>query len=136
MSMRRSLVRTVLPLFVAGLSACHSSTEITPLTSLDPTSPTDELKPFAQMVGDASVVGLGEGIHTSGGYHQAKYRLIRFLVEEMGFRVLTWETPRLDAAATTSYFATCSGTADSSGALQGINGVFESTVVRDMLNWA
>lgn len=133
-NIRGMIHRRWLLAFVVAQWACHAGTQITPLTGLDPTSSTDDLKPFAQMVGDASVVGLGEGMHTSGGYHQAKYRLVRFLVEELGFRVLTWETPRLDASATTAYFATCSGTAD--GALAGINGVYQSTVVRDMFDWA
>src|SRR4051812_1109386 len=48
--------------------------------------PTDDLAPLWALVGDARVIGLGESIHTSGGYYATKARLIHALVEEHGVR--------------------------------------------------
>ena len=49
--------------------------------------------PLRKRIGKASVVGLGESIHTSGGYYQMKHRVFRYLVERGGFRVLAIESP-------------------------------------------
>ena len=57
------------------------------LTGNDPAAPLDDLEPLKQLIGKATVVGLGETIHTSGGYYRMKHRLFRFLVERAGFRV-------------------------------------------------
>ena len=132
--------RLALGLCLAGtvVVGCHSSSElppgISPLAGLDPTLSTDDLEPFAAMIDGASAVGLGESVHTSGGYHQANYRLIRFLVESQGFRVITLETPRLDAEAATAYVATCAGTVG--GALKSIFPVFASSTFQDLFAWA
>lgn len=45
-----------------------------------------------RLVGDARVVGLGEGSHGSKEIFQYKASIIRFLVEEMGFSVLGMES--------------------------------------------
>ena len=47
------------------------------IAGLSPSLDYADLAPFAQIVGDATVVGLGESTHTSGGYYQAKARIIR-----------------------------------------------------------
>jgi erythromycin esterase-like protein len=93
----------------------------------------EDLKPFSKIVGDASVVGLGEGIHTSGGYYEAKTRLIRYLVERRGFRVLAMETPRLQAAPAAKYIARCEG--DPTDAVRSIFPVFSSTSVLRLFKW-
>ncbi|WP_426368951.1 erythromycin esterase family protein, partial [Streptomyces sp. E-08] len=54
------------------------------------------------MVGDARVVGLGEATHSSHEFLTVKHRILRYLVEEKGFRAFALETPwstglRLDA---------------------------------------
>ncbi|HSF42349.1 MAG TPA: erythromycin esterase family protein, partial [Thermoanaerobaculia bacterium] len=59
----------------------------------DPTLPLDDLEPLRSLIGKATVVGLGETIHTSGGYYRMKHRAFRFLVEKMGFRVFAFESP-------------------------------------------
>ena len=103
------------------------------LTGLSTDLPTDDLQPLKQMIGNAPLVGLGESIHTSGGYHDAKARLIQFLVKEMGFRVLLLETPRMDAQVTTDYVKSCTGTPEQ--AASGIFPVFASSTTRDLLTW-
>ena len=107
---------------------------IYPLLGLGTSLPYADLEPFRRIVGDASVVALGESTHTSAGYYQAKGRLVRFLVEQMGFRVIAWETPWMDAQAATRYVATCEGTPEA--AMSGMFGVWHEASVRDLLRWA
>jgi erythromycin esterase len=69
----------------------------TAIRSLDPRDKDrDDLRPLARAVGNARIVLLGgaDGEATV----KAKYRLVRFLHEEMGFDVLTSFAPVFDAA--------------------------------------
>ncbi|MGW0122149.1 erythromycin esterase family protein [Streptomyces sp. NPDC003327] len=52
-----------------------------------------DLRPFGRMVGDARVVGLGEATHSSHEFLTVKHRLLRYLVEEKGFRAFALEAP-------------------------------------------
>jgi erythromycin esterase len=103
------------------------------LTGISETLPHSDLEPLRGIIGSARFVALGESIHTSGGYYQAKFRLIRFMVEEMGFRVVTLESSWLEALSATRYVATCEGTPEA--ALAGLNGVWRDTNVRNLLRW-
>jgi erythromycin esterase len=67
----------------------------------DPTGSLDDLEPLRQMVGDARIVSLGEATHGTREFFQMKHRVLRFLVERMGFTAFaieaTWpEANRLD----------------------------------------
>jgi erythromycin esterase len=95
--------------------------------------PTGDLAPFAAAIGDAPVVGLGESIHTSEGFLQLRSRLIRYLVEERGFRAVTIESPHTAAEIVNRYVATCEGTPEE--ALQGVFAVWASASTRDLLLW-
>jgi len=63
----------------------------TALSSTDPDAPVSELEPLRDVVGDASVVGLGESTHGSHEQFELKHRMIRYLVEELGFRTVGFE---------------------------------------------
>lgn len=67
------------------------------------TASNGDLAPLWQLVGDARLIGLGESIHTSGGFYAAKRRLIRALIEDHGVRVVAFETPRGRARALDRY---------------------------------
>src|SRR5262245_53227425 len=67
---------------------------IDPLTAFDPSLPVGDLNPILTMIGNVANVALGESVHTSGGFEAMRARLVRFLVENGGFRVLAMETPR------------------------------------------
>ena len=103
------------------------------LTGTNPDFSYVDLDPLRRIIGSARFVALGESTHTSGGYYQAKARLIRYMVEQLGFRVVTMETPWLEAAAAERYVATCAGTPED--ALRSLNGVWRDTNVRDLLRW-
>lgn len=61
--------------------------------TLEAGGPTLDLDPFFAATAEATVIGLGEAVHTSGGYYALKERLIRALIEEQGIRVFVIETP-------------------------------------------
>lgn len=62
-----------------------------PLITTDPTEPLDDLLPLQQLIGDASLVGLGEATHGSHEFFAMKHRLLTFLVEKMGFTMFAIE---------------------------------------------
>lgn len=103
---------------------------------LDGVSPSlldGDLEPFRQIVGATPFVALGESTHTSAGFYQAKARLIRFMVEKMGFRVLTFESNWLEALPATRYVASCTGTPED--AVATLFPVWRDGSVRDLLRW-
>ncbi|MET3211091.1 UNVERIFIED_CONTAM: erythromycin esterase [Paenibacillus sp. PvR008] len=59
--------------------------QVKPLKTIDPTQPFDDLKPFENMIGDAHYVGLGENTHGSSEIFTMKFRLVKYLVTQMGF---------------------------------------------------
>ena len=103
------------------------------LDGISPTLEHDDLTPFRQMVGNTPVVALGESTHASLGFYQAKYRLIRYMVEEMGFRIVTFETPWLAALPATQFVESCEGGAHN--AMRGFHQVWRDATVRSMLQW-
>jgi erythromycin esterase len=63
-----------------------------PLASLDPTHDLDDLEPLVERFASARVVALGESTHYSREFYLLRHRLIRLLVERLGFRALAWES--------------------------------------------
>lgn len=55
------------------------------LRTFDPAQPFYDLKPFKNMIGNANYVGLGESTHGSSEIFTMKFRLVKYLVTEMGF---------------------------------------------------
>lgn len=72
--------------------------------------PTTDLEPLGRLVGERSLVLLGESFHTSGGYSASRARVIRYLVEHKGFRVVSFEGPWLNAEKTRRYVENGEGT--------------------------
>jgi len=98
-----------------------------------PGLPTSDLDPLRKLIGKASVVGLGETVHTSGGVYQLKHRVFRYLVQRLGFRVLALETPTEPAQQAAQYVESCGG---SGGAAAGaLLPTWQSEEMRDLLEW-
>ncbi|PGM55950.1 erythromycin esterase family protein [Bacillus sp. AFS053548] len=55
------------------------------LKTIEPSKPFDDLKPLKNMIGSAQYVGLGENTHGSSEIFTMKFRLVKYLVTEMGF---------------------------------------------------
>ncbi|MFJ2913562.1 hypothetical protein ACIO8F_30040 [Streptomyces sp. NPDC087228] len=64
-----------------------------PLLSAEPTGGFRDLRPFGRMVGNATVVGVGEATHSSHEFFSFKHRAFRYLVQEKGFRTFALEAP-------------------------------------------
>jgi erythromycin esterase len=71
----------------AGWLAAHAFT----LRATSLTSDTSDLAPLRTIVGDADVVGLGDGTHGTSEFYTVKLRLIDYLVRELGFDVISFE---------------------------------------------
>lgn len=103
------------------------------LEGIDPTLGTSDLEPLRQLIGNASVVGLGETFHTSGGFYVMKHRIFRFLVEKMGFRAFAMETGWTGAEMAARYVQTCEGT-PAEAIRQHIN-VWQGAEYADLIQW-
>ncbi len=103
------------------------------LRGTDPALPDDDLEPLLALVGDAQVAGLGESIHTSGGYSELKHRVFKYLVEHMGFRVFGFETSWSPAISVDEYVQTCQGSPEL--ALRGVFGVWRSEETVELVRW-
>lgn len=103
------------------------------LGGISPGLPTTDLEPLRPLIGKATVVGMGESIHTSGGYYTAKHRVFRFLVERLGFRAIAFETPWAGAEGVATYVQTCQGSLED--AMQGLRSEWHSAEVRDLVQW-
>jgi erythromycin esterase len=99
----------------------------------DPELPVDDLEALRLVVGNAQLVGLGESIHTNGGYYQMKHRLFRYLVGE-GFRAFGFESPWVPAELAREYVDTCAGSSDDAVDSL-IFRVWNCSEVRDLLEW-
>lgn len=70
-----------------------------PIASTSPQHPDDsDLKPFADAIGNARIVALGEQTHGGREEYLLKTRLLKFLHEKMGFDVLLLESGLYDMA--------------------------------------
>ena len=100
----------------------------------DPTlSSTEDLAPLRRMIGKATVVGLGEAWHTSGGFYRMKHRIFRDLVENMGFRVFAIESHWVSGEKADRYVQTCQGSPEEAIDLH--IGVWQSVELRDLVQW-
>lgn len=114
-----------------GINSLAEGTGLFPIAGFQMGLPFADLQPFAETIKNARLVGLGESVHTSRGYYEAKRRLIQFLVEEQGFRLVLMETPMLTAFGAAEYVSHCTGTPE--GATKSVFAVFQDIATRDML---
>jgi erythromycin esterase len=64
------------------------------------------------MIGPSEIVGFGEIIHGSPGIYEAKFEIIRYLIEEMGFRTLAMEFTWPRTSAINDYVLNGEGSAE------------------------
>jgi erythromycin esterase len=80
-----------------------------PVSSATPETGTDDLRPFGDMVGQASLVGLGEGTHGTAEFFRLKHRLLEYLVKEKGFTYFAIEATSPEADDVNRYVLTGEG---------------------------
>src|SRR3954452_14201971 len=74
------------------MPAGEVETRVLPLSGVDPDAPFDDLSAIAELVDDARIVGLGESAHLVHEFYLARHRILRFLVEELGFSAFVMES--------------------------------------------
>ncbi|MCP4659074.1 MAG: erythromycin esterase family protein [bacterium] len=119
-----------------ALSPAALGDEISPgvysLHGIQEDLPDDDLEPLQAIIGDASVVALGESIHGSGGYSRLKFRVFKYLVEHMGFRAFAFENPWGGTVYGNHYVQTCEGRDQ---AYWGLFLVWGNESVMDLFQW-
>lgn len=112
------------------------------LERIDPKNGLDDndLVPVDSIIGSAHFVALGEAMHTSGGFHDIRFRIIRHLIRDKGFRVFALESNRLMSEPLIDFIDSCKSSSEIDqkqlhGALDSIYPVFASETMKDMVTW-
>jgi erythromycin esterase len=105
-----------------------------PLATAQPGTGLSDLKPLAQMVGNARIVALGEGTHGTREFFQLKHRVFEFLVQRMGFRHFAIEASWAEANDVNRYVQT--GEGDAARLLQKLYfWTWNTQEVLDLIRW-
>jgi erythromycin esterase len=104
------------------------------LQTVAPGSDFDDMRPLKAMIGDARVVALGEAAHWNRDFTRVKHRMVEFLVEEMGFRVVAIEATFAGALELNHYIQTGDGAAEEALAAL-VYPAWRIEEVLDMVNW-
>jgi erythromycin esterase len=62
-----------------------------PLQTVEPSWVRSDLAPLRTLIGNATIVGLGDGTHGTHEFYTVKLRIIEYLVREMGFDAIAIE---------------------------------------------
>lgn len=79
------------------------------LATTDPNASLDDLEPLRQMIGNAHVVGLGEGTHGTREFIQIRHRILKYLVTKMGFTQIGIEATAPESDDVNRYVMTGQG---------------------------
>lgn len=105
-----------------------------PLKTTEPLQPMDELHFLKDYLKDKSVISLGEATHGTKEFFQMKHRILRYLVEEMGYRVFVMEANQPECMAINDYIMY--GKGDPAKALMGIYfWTWNTNEVLDIIKW-
>ncbi|WP_279580994.1 erythromycin esterase family protein [Fodinicola feengrottensis] len=97
--------------------------------------PMDDLSSVAELVGDAHLVAIGENNHHIREFGLLRDRILRFLVTELGFGVLAFESGFAEGQLVDDWIRGGAGDLETI-AREGFTFRFgEATEVRDMLGW-
>ncbi|HEX4818222.1 MAG TPA: erythromycin esterase family protein [Nonomuraea sp.] len=123
------------PAAAAGGQAIVSwiDTHAVPLARVQASGPVDDLEPLRKIVGEAAVVGLGEPSHGTHEQVTARHRMIRFLVEELGFRTVAWEESWGSGVAVDRYVVT--GQGDPRRIVSDLGFQWRSQAMLDLVRW-
>jgi erythromycin esterase len=104
-----------------------------PLDTVDPAAPLDDLAPLRRSIGDAEIVGLGESVHGAAEEIGLKHRVLRLLVEEMGFHSIAWEEDWATGRQIDAYIS--GGPGDLDTLVGRMSSQWQSREVADVLRW-
>ncbi|MED2792133.1 erythromycin esterase family protein [Bacillus wiedmannii] len=101
-----------------------------PLKTTNPTASLNDLKPLKDMVGSASIVGLGETTHGAHEVFTMKHRIVHYLVSEKGFTNLVLEEGWDKALKLDRYVLTGKGNPN-----QHLSPEFNTKEIVNLINW-
>jgi erythromycin esterase len=104
-----------------------------PLATADPAASLDDLGPLRDAVGDAEVVGLGEAVHGAAEIEGLKLRVLRTLVEDLGFRTVAWEDDWFVGREIDEYVRT--GVGDPEALVAQMSPQWQTQEVVEVLRW-
>ena len=105
-----------------------------PLATVDAAAPDRDLGAFDRAVGNARIVGLGEGTHGTSEFFALKHRLFRELVEKKGFTVFAIEGNQPEARVMEAYVT--AGAGDPAAALKAMYfWTWQTQEVVALANW-
>jgi erythromycin esterase len=106
-----------------------------PVTHQDMNAPVSDLRPLRNMIGDATIVGLSEGVHGGAEPLAFRNRLFRYLVEELGFDAIAIESGIIESRLIHDYVA--EGQGDFEAVVQqGLSWTFDTYPQnRELIRW-
>jgi len=105
-----------------------------PFTTLYPGVNDAELAPLQKIVGNARIVGLGEGTHGTSEFFRMKSRIISYLARNMGFTIFAIEANMPEAYQMNNYVV--NGVGDPQQLLTGMYfWTWNTQEVLDMVTW-
>ena len=104
-----------------------------PLRTVDPAAPSNDLRHLRRSIGGAEIVGLGEATHGSAETTALKHRVLRLLVEELGFRIIAWEEDWSLGLRINHYLRT--GEGDLAELVSGMSTAWRSAEITGVLRW-
>lgn len=105
-----------------------------PFYSPNPAGDLGDLWPVGDMVGDAHIVGLGEGTHGTSEFFQMKHRLLEYLAQNKGFTIFAMEANMPEAELINQYVLT--GQGNPATILPRLEGwPWDTQEVLDMIEW-
>jgi len=93
-----------------------------------------DLQPLKKVLKNVKVVGLGENTHGSREFFQLKHRMLEFLVTEMGFQGVAFESSYAPCVAINDYVLYGKGNREDVLTGQGYV-VWDTEEVSDMIDW-
>jgi erythromycin esterase len=129
----------------ASTPAASPTTEVAPpiawlraqalaFDTTDPNADFADLLPLKAIIGDARLVALGEATHGTHEFFEMKHRLLRFLVQELGFNTFAIEANLPEAYRVDDYVRT--GQGDAAQVLAGLYfWTWNTQEVLDQIEW-
>lgn len=105
-----------------------------PFKTSEPGGSDDDLQPLQQIVGNATIVGLGEATHGTHEFFTMKHRILEFLVNKMGFNTFAIENGWDVSRSMDTYVNTGKGNARDI-LRQDFDRMWQTQEVLDMIEW-
>lgn len=106
------------------------------LQTTEPDEPQDYLESLRDIFEGATVVGIGEASHGIRDCFRYRHRLLRYLVEELGYRTVGIEVNFSATPDLTEYVTTGEGTAQDALSNDGIHPQWQSEAALYLVEWA